>query len=274
MHPRPTTRLCRGGPFMGSTCGLPPGSPDRPSNLRRRLGRHRPITHEHVGRPLVCESARRPMPRDERRLAAQRPQFLDDRRQQHLVVAARHVRSPDRSLEQHVADLREFRRRMVEDHVTLGMPRRLVHVEHQLADRHGVALDQPAVGLEIDPRHAVFRPVLVEPLQPEAVGLVRALDRHAQVVRQRLRLAGMIDMAVRQQDLLDLHAGLRDRGPDLRQVAAGIDHRRLHRRGAPQDRAVLLDRGDDDDGGAERRLGLCHISKIGAYEDSGNRRLP
>ena len=110
-----------------------------------------------------------------------------------------------------------------------------------------------------------FAPVLVEPLRARS-GRPRAAPRSARRDRSAsaLRLAGMIDMAVRQQDLLDRDAGLRDRRLDARQVAAGIDHRRLHRRGAPDERAILLERRDGDDRGAERRVGLGHAAEIGS----------
>ena len=116
-------------------------------------------------------------------------------------------------------------------------------------------------GSKIHPRNPVFRPILIEPLQPEAIRLVRPLDRHAEIVRQPLGAPRVIDMAMRQQDLLDRHARLFDRRHDPRQVAARIDHRRLHRRGAPEERAVLLDRRDGHDRSAEGRI--CHGLEIG-----------
>jgi hypothetical protein len=64
----------------------------------------------------------------------------------------------------------------------------------------------------------------------------------------------MIDMAVGQQDLLDCDAGLLGGGLKARQVAAGIDERAAHRRGAPQQGAVLLQRRDRNDRGAQRRF--------------------
>src|SRR3546814_4143007 len=76
----------------------------------------------------------------------------------------------------------------------------------------------------------------------------------------RLRLAAMIDMAVGEQDLLDRDAMMRGRRLQFRQIAAGIDEGALHRLGAPQQGAILLERGDGDDRGAER--GLRHRPEI------------
>ena len=99
----------------------------------------------------------------------------------------------------------------------------VIDVERQLADGHLVALFQPAVGLEHATVDAVFAPVLLQPADPEAVGFVRPLDRHAKLFRERTGLAAMIDMAVGDQNLLDGHAVLRRRRLETRQIAARID---------------------------------------------------
>jgi hypothetical protein len=84
---------------------------------------------------------------------------------------------------------------------------------------------------------------------------VRAFNLHAQLLGQHRRLAAMVDMAVRDQDLLDLDAGLLGRGFELRQVAARIDERALVGRGAPEERAVLLERRHGNDRRFERGIG-------------------
>jgi len=66
----------------------------------------------------------------------------------------------------------------------------------------------------------------------------------------RRRAADMIDMAVRDPDLVDRDAGLLDSGEDLRNVPARIDHDSMHGRGVPQQGAVLLKGGDRHDQGA------------------------
>ena len=62
----------------------------------------------------------------------------------------------------------------------------------------------------------------------------------------------MVDVAVGEQDLLDRHAGLGRRRLQPVEVAAGIDERAAHRLGAPQQGAILLQRGDRDDRRLER----------------------
>src|SRR5262249_32588408 len=71
----------------------------------------------------------------------------------------------------------------------------------------------------------------------------------------------VIDMAVREPDLLDRDAGLPDRLLDPRHVPAGIDHDGLFGGLAPDDGAVLFERRHWHDDGAGFRPGLgvlCH----------------
>ena len=98
-----------------------------------------------------------------------------------------------------------------------------------------------------------LRAVLGQPLDPEAVVLVRAFDRHAKLFGEDAGRAAMVDMAVGQQDLLDRDAGLRRRRLEPRQIAAGIDEGAAHRRRAPQQGAILLQRRHRDDRRAQRR---------------------
>ncbi|PAV67639.1 hypothetical protein WR25_18649 [Diploscapter pachys] len=134
--------------------------------------------------------------------------------------------------------------------MALGVAGGFVDVQLQVADAHRVAFDQPAVGFEGDAGHAVILAVIVEAGEPEAVGLVRAFDRHVQLVSERLGLSRVVDMAVGEQDLFDRDARLRDRGLDTGQVAARIDDRCLHRLGAPDQRAILLEGRHLNDRGA------------------------
>ena len=186
---------------------------------------------------------------DEGRLAAHRPQLLGDRFDQMLVVAHREVPAADRALEQYVADDRQLRFRMLEDDVAGRVAGAVADVEGQLADRGRVTVFQPAVGLERLAFYSPALPVLVEARDPEAVGLVRTLDRDAQLLREDTRRPAMVDVTVGQQDLLDGDALLRGRRLQLRQVAARIGERPPHRLGAPQQSAILLERSHRQDGG-------------------------
>src|SRR3546814_4485824 len=65
---------------------------------------------------------------------------------------------------------------------------------------------------------------------------------------------------------------MRGRRLQFRQIAAGIDEGALHRLGAPQQGAILLERGDGDDRGAER--GLRHRPEIGPAAESAKEACP
>jgi hypothetical protein len=148
-----------------------------------------------------------------------------DRIDQVLVIAHREIGAADRALEQDVADDRELRFGMVEDDMAGRVAGAMATSKRQLADRHLVAVDQPAVGFERLAGDAVARAVLGEPGDPEAVVLVRALDLHAQLVGEDPGRSAMVDMAVGEQDLLDRHARLPSPPP-----SAGRGRRRDRRR--------------------------------------------
>lgn len=88
---------------------------------------------------------------------------------------------------------------------------------------------------------------------------MRAFDGQAQLVRQHARLPAMIEMTVRDEDFLQRHAGFRDARLELVQIAARIDQRGLHRLGAPDQRAVLLQRRNRQDCGLHRRRRLGSV---------------
>src|SRR5437879_11212249 len=94
-------------------------------------------------------------------------------------------------------------------------------VEGELADLDLLALVEPAVGPEIaHAGDAEARARGDDIIEQIFVGDVRALDLHAERVAQFSGAADMIDMAVRDPDLLHGDAGLLDRLQNLRHVAA------------------------------------------------------
>ena len=88
------------------------------------------------------------MARHERGLVAHRPQARRDRVDQLLLVAVGEVPAADRAAEQHVADQRQLRFRVMEDDVPGRVAGAVADVEHELADRRLVAVGQPARRLE------------------------------------------------------------------------------------------------------------------------------
>jgi hypothetical protein len=88
---------------------------------------------------------------------------------------------------------------------------------------------------------------------------MRTFDLHLQRVAQVSGAADMVDMAVRQPDLFDGHAGLLDRFQNLGHVPAGVDHHGLLGRLVPDDGAVLLEQRYRHDHRAGFRLGLGFV---------------
>ena len=111
--------------------------------------------------------------------------------------------------------------------------------------------------LPVDTPDGKLTPALVEPR------LVRFGDEHAVQPRvvsltQSTEFGTVYtpdEVAVGDPDLLERQALVLQRLQQARDLAARIDHRGLHRLGAPDDGAVLLQRGDGCDDGADRRLG-------------------
>ncbi len=91
--------------------------------------------------------------------------------------------------------------------------------------------------------------LFVKLFDQKAVFPVRAFDGDAELLRQIRRAARMVDMAMGQHDLLDLHILFGDGGLNTLDFAAGIDHGGLFGVLAPEHGAVLLEGGDGDDDG-------------------------
>ena len=150
------------------------------------------------------------------------------------------------------------------------MPRAMQHLERMPGDRHGVAVGEPAIGRHRARLDAVGLALLVQVVEQRPLRLVRALDGNAAEPLAHLRRpAGMIDVPVRQQDLLRLHADLGDRRLDAVEIAAGIDHGAQHGLGIPDQRAVLLEGRHRHDGrlealggGAARFFAVCHVAAL------------
>jgi hypothetical protein len=129
------------------------------------------------------------------------------------------------------------------------------NVHGEIAHRHRIAILEPTIRLETLALQPETHRAIVEPFDPEAVGLMRTFDRHLHFLGQHPGLAAVIHVAVGEEDLLERDAGLLQRLLQLRQVSARIDQRAFHRLGAPDQRAVLLESSDGDDADAHREFG-------------------
>jgi hypothetical protein len=140
-------------------------------------------------------------------------------------------------------------------------------LEGLVSDGDGVALVEPAVGLEgVGMREAELGALFRQAVDPELVPGVRPLDRDPEALRQLGGAAGVVDVRVGQQDLLDLCTLLLGGCEDQVQIATRVDDGALVGGVAAQQDAVLLERGDGDDGRVElqrwRRAGRRGGAKV------------
>jgi len=128
----------------------------------------------------------------------------------------------------------------------------VAHLQLAAADAHRVAVVQPACRREgLGVGEAEHAALLRQRVDPELVGLVRAFDGQAERARQRAGGAGVVDVRVREPDLLEREAELLHGGEQHLDVAAGVDHGGLVRGVVPDQRAVLLEGCDGDGAVAE-----------------------
>lgn len=164
------------------------------------------------------------------------------------MIAAREIGAADRAGEQHVADDREPVRTAEEHDVTGRVAGTVIDLERFVAELHGIAVVQPAIGLEcIGGREAEALALRGQLLDPETLVFLRALDRHAVARGERLCARAVINVPVREQHLLDLHVLSGDFLFDQFEIAAGIDDGGAPRLFADEQRAVLLERRDRDE---------------------------
>ncbi len=96
-------------------------------------------------------------------------------------------------------------------------------------------------------------PTIGRLVDPEFVIRVRPFDRHAQPFGEHAGQPAMIDMAMGDEQFLDGHAMLLRHRHQPVDIATRIGKGAAHGFRAPQQGAILLERGDGHDDGLERR---------------------
>ncbi len=196
----------------------------------------------------MAEGAFRAVAGDEAGGVAQWPEALADAGQQGGVGAAGEVGASDAAGKEHVADEGAGGLWRVEDDVPGGVPRGVVHGDGAVAESEGVAFAQPARGGE--GLGGFFKAegggLLREGVEPERIGFVRADDRDAECVCQRAGAAHMVDVSVGEPDVARCDAEFVQRRFNARGFAARVNDGGLFGFAAPDDGAVLLERGDGE----------------------------
>jgi thiol-disulfide isomerase/thioredoxin len=188
------------------------------------------------------------MPRDEAHVVTERKQFVADGCQQRRVVPARKVGAADRTLEQHVADEREPRLPLEEHHMAGSVARAMQHIEMHATDLNAVAFFQPLIGCErLYRRKTEQFGLLWQAVEPELLFALRADNRDAERFPQFGCCSDMVDMAMGQKNTFQPEIALRDFGLQAPGLTARINQRGAAPR-IPHQRAVLLIRGDGEDG--------------------------
>ncbi len=190
------------------------------------------------------------MPRQQGDVVPQRPDASANGVQQCLVIATGKIGAADGTLKNHVSDDGYAILFVHEDHMPRRMSRAMSYLQYLITELHLVTFLQPSV------RHkglawgkAYLGTPLRQGVEQEAVVLVRPLHRQTEVARHAANCAGMIEMAVGNEYLLQGGIGIACHLEDAFGVTTGIDQHRPAAGFATRQGTVLLvcrDRNDRD----------------------------
>lgn len=153
------------------------------------------------------------MSRNECGVVPHRPKLGGDGTDQLLLVPLGEVPSSNRPSEQNVANERQIRSRMMEDDVPRSVTRAMGNFESEFTDAHFLTVGEPARGFEWSAGDSISGPVLGEALDPEAILLMGPFNWNSELLGENTGASAMIDVPVRDEDLLDPHSRLLGRGP-------------------------------------------------------------
>ena len=165
------------------------------------------------------------MARNKGDVIAQRKELFPDTRDQLLVITAGEISAADRTLEEHISDPGDLLWLIEEYDMTRCVPRTVDHMEFLLANSHYISLLQPTVRKKRISRGKTRHLAgLREPLQPELVFAVRALNWHLQLPAQNIRCGTVVQMGVRENNFFDAGIHLLDSGQDALYISTGIHY--------------------------------------------------
>ena len=190
------------------------------------------------------------MPGQQGDVVTQRPDAPANGIQQCLVVTTGKISAADGALKDHVADNGYAILLVHKDHMPGGVSRAMAYLQDLITELDLVTFLQPAVRHE---RLAGGKAYLGTPLwqgvEQEPVVLMRSFDRQAQLPRHATNRAGMIEMAMGNENLLQCGIGIVHHLENPFGVTTGIDQHRPAAGFAARQGTVLLvcrDRNDRD----------------------------
>ena len=189
------------------------------------------IPHIRVRLAFTPEGAFRAMPGNEHSVIAHGPQPLGDAGDKIIVIALRKIGAPDAAGKQHIAHKSTLDLWRIKHHMARRVSWAVAHLQGVRTQRDGVAIGQPARGLE-DPRRrkAIGRRRSRQAIDPELVRRVRPDDRQAaQLLSQVGRARCVVHVAVRDPDLFELEVQSFDGAQQQVKVTARVHHSRLTR---------------------------------------------
>lgn len=217
---------------------------------------------EGILKALMPECGHGPVAWHKPNIISERKQFGTDHAQQCCMVATRKIRTSDRALEQHVTDKGKPRIRLKKHHVPGRMTGTMQYIEPQIADLHLVAVIQPAIRRERHCRRKAEQlGLLRQRIQPELFFTLRTDNRNAERIAQFHGRAHMVKMTVGEQHTLQRESALRHLGKQAFGFTTGVDQRGTTGF-VPNQRAVLLIRGDREDG----KLHTLHYHAMPAFD--------
>ena len=197
---------------------------------------------------------------DEHGVIAHGPQAGLDAVNELVKVALRKIGTSDAAGKQHIADKGALELRRKKHHMAGCVTGAVAHLQGVRAQRDGVAVVQPAGGLErLGLRKTEHHALLGQAVDPELIARVRSDDGHIEPLRQLPGAAGVVDMGMGEPDLFELEAQPIDLCQQVVQIPARVDHGGLLGVLVPDQGAVLL-KGRDGDGEVGEHGGAGEVS--------------
>ena len=129
-----------------------------------------------------------PVSANEFNLVSERKQFVANRLNKIVVIAARKISAANRAGKNHVANHSKFFITVKKYHVPRRMTGTVQHLEYEFANRDRIAVKQPSIRRErLNRRETIGLGLLRQTLQLKIVSDMRSFDLHPKVFREHAR---------------------------------------------------------------------------------------